>query len=99
MISHAGENEDTDARTPLLRYLDSIGSRLDVYPPDFGPHTPPSASVALLYRLDDPAKLSAASAAAFPVATARRPAWGCYGTMSYYDWQAATAARAVVAGE
>ena len=97
IVSHAGDDAVTDERTPLLEYLDTIGERLDTFPRDFAPSTPLTASAAFLYRLDDRERLGRASVATFQVARSRRPAWGCFGGMTYDERDMARAADAVLA--
>jgi hypothetical protein len=97
VVSHAGDDAATDERTPLLGYLDTIGQRLDAFPRDFSPAAPPTASAAFLYRLDDPALLARAAAATFDVAPSRRPAWHCFGGMTFDERDMTRAARMVMA--
>ena len=96
VISHAGDDAATDERTPLLNYLDAIGQRLDAFPRDFSNDSPLAASAALLYRLDDPVRLAQASATTTPVPPSRRPAWGCFGSMTYDEHDMTRAAHAVM---
>ena len=98
VVSHAGDDAATDERTPLLNYLDTIGQRLDTFPRDFPRDAPLTASAVFLYRLDDPARLASASAATIPVTPSRRPAWGCFGGMTYDEQDMSRAARAVMEG-
>lgn len=95
IVSHGYAIGTTNERALLVRYLDRIGERLETFPADFAEDADRASSAALLYRLDDPSRLAAASAATFPVPAAGGAAWSCYGTMSHDPRGGERAAAAV----
>jgi hypothetical protein len=96
IISHAGDPAETDERSPLLEYLDSIGERIATFPDDFAVDAPLTTSAAFLYRFDDRSRLTRADASTFAVAGPRRPAWGCFGSMTFDERNMTTAAKPVL---
>jgi len=96
VFTHTGANGRSDERTPLISYRDVIGERLDSFPRSFAPNAPSGLAAALLYRLDDPQRLAALTAATARVPTSGGTLWSCYGVMIYDPAQAPTARDAVI---
>lgn len=94
VVAHAYPLGAINERALLVSYLDRIGERLATFPPDFRNDADRSTAAAFLYRLDDPDRLAAATAGAFPVPAAGGAAWTCYGSMAM---DARSAARGTAA--
>jgi len=82
VMAHASGPYIFDERGLILRYLDSIGRRLDEHVP--AGDTTRNRAAAYLYDLSDPARLAFITAEQFPIDSSAYPPqeWSCYATMS-----------------